>query len=66
MMYYYNFFFVVYSMSTIYRPKKRKYPQNDPFFEEGNVALRAFWLRKEATSQAEIEMITEQTDNVSR
>lgn len=60
------FFFVVKRMSTIYNPKKRKYAQNDPFFEEGNIALRAFWLQKEAQSQLEIDMIIEQANNLSR
>lgn len=47
-------------MSTIYRPTKRIYLPNDPFFEEGNIALRAYWLKKEAHNEHEIEMIQQE------
>lgn len=41
-------------MSTIYTPKKIIYAPNDPFFIEGNIALRSIWLQKEAQSQDEV------------
>ncbi|CAO3642504.1 unnamed protein product [Mucor hiemalis] len=53
-------FFSLRDMSTIYIPQKRIYAPNDPFFEEGNIALRAIWLAKQAESELEIDMIQEE------
>lgn len=47
-------------MSTIYRSRKVIYAPNDPFFNEGNIALRSIWLQKEAHSQDEINAIKEE------
>ena len=47
-------------MSSIYTPRKRRREANDPFFEEGNIALRAIWLNKQARSQMELDMIQEE------
>lgn len=47
-------------MSTIYIPQKRIYAPNDPFFEEGNIALRAIWLARQAKSEVEVDMIQEE------
>ncbi|RCH81763.1 hypothetical protein CU098_007966 [Rhizopus stolonifer] len=48
-------------MSTIYRSKPVIYKPNDPFFQEGNVALRSIWLQKEAETKQEIAMIQQET-----
>ncbi|KAL9537576.1 hypothetical protein MBANPS3_011649 [Mucor bainieri] len=52
-------------MSTIYTPQKRIYLPNDPFFEEGNIALRSIWLQKQAQSENELEMIQEQASELA-
>lgn len=52
-------------MSTIYTPKKRIYAPDDPFFEEGNIALRAIWLQKQAQSEIEYNMIKEEASNLA-
>lgn len=51
-------------MSTIYIPQKRIYAPNDPFFEEGNIALRAIWLKKQAVSDAEVNMIQQEQEDL--
>lgn len=53
-------------MSTIYLPKKRIYAANDPFFEEGNIALRAIWLKKQAESEYEVDMIQEELTELQK
>lgn len=53
-------------MSTIYIPKKRIYAPEDPFFEEGNIALRAIWLARHAASEVEINMIQEEALELTR
>lgn len=60
------FFFSLRDMSTIYIPQKRIYAPNDPFFEEGNIALRAIWLAKQAESELEIDMIQEEALDLTR
>ncbi|KAL7320052.1 hypothetical protein PS15m_003123 [Mucor circinelloides] len=52
-------------MSTIYRPQKRIYLPNDPFFEEGNIALRSIWLQKQAQSENELEMIKKEASELA-
>lgn len=52
-------------MSTIYTPQKRIYLPNDPFFEEGNIALRSIWLQKQAQSENELEMIKEEASELA-
>ncbi|KAI8641922.1 hypothetical protein BD408DRAFT_443907 [Parasitella parasitica] len=52
-------------MSTIYIPQKRIYAPNDPFFDEGNIALRAIWLQKQAQSEFELDMIKEEGLNLT-
>lgn len=47
-------------MSAIYIPRKRKYAANDLFFEEGNIALRAHWLARDAQDAHDIEMIEQE------
>ncbi|KAG2205359.1 hypothetical protein INT47_007144 [Mucor saturninus] len=51
-------------MSTIYIPQKRIYAPNDPFFEEGNIALRALWLKRQAASDAEVHMIQQEQQDL--
>ncbi|EPB91393.1 hypothetical protein HMPREF1544_01714 [Mucor circinelloides 1006PhL] len=52
-------------MSTIYRPQKHIYLPNDPFFEEGNIALRSIWLQKQAQSENELEMIKKEASELA-
>jgi hypothetical protein len=47
-------------MSTIYTPLKRKYAIEDSFFEQGNIALRALRLKKQATDDFEKEIIQQE------
>jgi hypothetical protein len=53
-------------MSTIYIPQKRIYATNDPFFEEGNIALRAIRLKKQAESDSEIDMIQQEETELQK
>jgi predicted alpha/beta-fold hydrolase len=53
-------------MSTIYTPKKIIYAPNDPFFEEGNIAIRAILLQREARSATEIDMIEQEATDLSK
>lgn len=50
----------------IYTPQKRLYAPDDPFFQEGNIALRAIWLARDAESEHEIDMIREQADSIQK
>jgi hypothetical protein len=56
-------FFPLY-MSTIYKPTKRIYSVTDPFFQEGNILLRAYWLKKQVQSKQEIEWIQQETNSI--
>lgn len=51
-------------MTTIYIPQKRIYAPNDPFFEEGNIALRAIWLKRQAESDLEVDMIQHEQEEL--
>lgn len=51
-------------MTTIYIPQKRVYAPNDPFFEEGNIALRAIWLKRQAESDLEVDMIQHEQEEL--
>jgi hypothetical protein len=42
-------------MSTIYTPLKQKYATEGNFFEQGNIALRAIGLKKQALDYFEKE-----------
>jgi predicted alpha/beta-fold hydrolase len=53
-------------MSTIYTPRKVIYAPNDPFFEEGNIAIRAVLLQREAQSSIEIDMIEQEATDLSK
>jgi K+-sensing histidine kinase KdpD len=46
--------------NRIYIPQKRIYAANDPFFEEGNIALRAIWLKRQAQSDVEVDLIQQE------
>lgn len=61
-----TFYFILFYMSTTYIPKKRIYAANDPFFEEGNIALRAIWLKKQAESEYEVDMIQEELTELQK
>ncbi|KAG1470580.1 hypothetical protein G6F56_002601 [Rhizopus delemar] len=49
-------------MSTIYKPTKRFIAAEDPFFQDGNILLRGFWLKKHAQTKEEIQLIMQETD----
>jgi hypothetical protein len=34
-------------LESLYIPTKRRYHCNDPFFSEGDIAIRAAWLQKQ-------------------
>lgn len=53
-------------MSSIYIPQKRIYAPNDPFFREGNIALRAIWLQKQAQTEREIQMIQQEVSQLAQ
>lgn len=63
------FFSCICFMSPIYQPTKIIYAPHDPFFKEGNIALRALWLQQQAASQQEAELILNEaiqlTDSLS-
>lgn len=53
-------------MSTIYTARKVIFTHNDPFFEEGNIAIRAILLQREARSEREIDMIEQEATDLSK
>ncbi|KAI8390336.1 hypothetical protein BD560DRAFT_380679 [Blakeslea trispora] len=53
-------------MSPIYKPTKIIYAPHDPFFQEGNIALRAIWLLQQASSEQEIQSISEEATQLTQ
>ncbi|KAI9488764.1 hypothetical protein BDB00DRAFT_29862 [Zychaea mexicana] len=49
----------------LYTPCKHIYPPNDPFFQEGNIALRAYWLERDAKSEREIALIRQEANSLA-
>ncbi|CAO3629306.1 unnamed protein product [Cunninghamella echinulata] len=52
--------------SAIYIPTKRLFNYKDDFFKEGNIALNAYWLEREATSDLDINMIREEAQLLTK
>lgn len=48
------------SMFSLYKPTKVIRDSNDPFFEEGNIAIRAYWLERDARSEQDIAIIRQE------
>lgn len=40
-------------LELLYIPSKRRYQCEDPFFSEGDIALRATWLQKQDSQLTE-------------
>lgn len=47
-------------MFSLYKPTKVIRDVTDPFFEEGNIAIRAYWLERDARSDQDIAIIREE------
>lgn len=52
--------------NRVYIPHKRIYAPNDPFFTEGNIELRAIWLKKQAQSDLEVDIIQQEAVDLSK
>ncbi|KAI8379232.1 uncharacterized protein BYT42DRAFT_613560 [Radiomyces spectabilis] len=51
----------------MYTPTKRIYAPNDPFFQEGNIALRAIWLERDAAESGnDADMVREEADRLAQ
>ncbi|KAG2222716.1 hypothetical protein INT45_011204, partial [Circinella minor] len=46
----------------LYKPQKIIYQPNDPFFEEGNIALRAYWLERDAENERDVALIRQEAN----
>ncbi|KAI8343094.1 hypothetical protein BC941DRAFT_508545 [Chlamydoabsidia padenii] len=51
--------------SLIYTPTKRIFSCNDEFFKEGNIALRAYWLERDAATETDVNMIRQEANTLS-
>ncbi|ORZ25682.1 hypothetical protein BCR42DRAFT_485809 [Absidia repens] len=51
--------------SASYRPTKRIFSCTDDFFNEGNIALRAYWLERDAATEHDTSLIREVAENLS-
>ena len=47
---------------SLYKPHKVIYQPNDPFFEEGNIALRAYWLERDAENERDAALIRQEAN----
>ncbi|KAI8086289.1 uncharacterized protein BX664DRAFT_335431 [Halteromyces radiatus] len=52
-------------VAPIYTPTKRIYSCDDDFFKEGNIALRAYWLERDAAADLDIDMIRQEATTLT-
>lgn len=50
----------------LYTPTKVIYKPSDPFFNEGNIALRAYWLQRDAVDRHNAELIREEATRLAK